>query len=180
MIAAAAVLVLAGTTVGAGMALAGDGGHQKAKTPSGPIGGGGSVSTKGSDSFEPNTLIQSTFRFTPDKIVVHHGQQVRWVHRDNGEDPHSVTIVSKDQLPATASEVFSCKVCRQAGKAHFAGNKLKRKVDPDGDGGLDQPGDSLLFFPGQPVSRKITAPAGTKLFYVCFIHPWMQGKIVVR
>jgi plastocyanin len=178
MYAAAAAMVLAATTVGAGMALAG--GHQKGRTPSGPIGAGGAVSTRGSESFEPNALIQATFRFSPDKIVVHHGQQVRWVHRDNSEEPHTVTIVNKDQVPTSADEVFSCKVCREALKSHFAGGKLKRKVDDNGDGGLDAAGDSLVFFPGQPVSREITAPAGTKLFYVCAIHPWMQGKIVVR
>ena len=179
MFAGAVAMVLAATTVGAGMAFAG-GGHQKGRTPSGPIGAGGSVSTRGAETFEPNALIQATFRFSPDKIVVHHGQQVRWVHRDQAEEPHTVTIVNKDQVPTSADEVFSCKVCRQALKAHFATGKLKRKVDPDGDGGLDQPGDSLLFFPGQPVSRQITAPAGSKLFYVCAIHPWMQGKIVVH
>ena len=172
-------MVLAATTVGAGMALAG-GGHQKARTPSGPIGGGGSVSTRGTETFEPNALIQATFRFSPEKIVVHHGQQVRWVHRDQSEEPHTVTIVNRDQLPRSVDEVFQCKVCRQVGKAHFGGGKLKRKVDPDGDGGLDQPGDSLFFTPQQSVSRQITAPAGSKLFYLCIIHPWMQGKIVVH
>jgi len=26
----------------------------------------------------------------------------------------------------------------------------------------------------------ISAPAGTTLYYMCAVHPWMQGKIVVK
>jgi plastocyanin len=168
----AAVVVVA-STVGAGMALAGGG-----RTPSGPIGGGGAVTIKGRETFEPNALIQATFRFAPEKAVVNSGQSLRWVDRDQAEEPHTVTVVQRDQLPRTADEVFSCKVCNQALRAHFASGKVQRKVDVDGDGGLDQPGDSLLLFGGD-ISRQITAHSGTKLYYLCAIHPWMQGRIVV-
>ncbi|MGI8421234.1 MAG: cupredoxin domain-containing protein [Gaiellaceae bacterium] len=30
--------------------------------------------------------------------------------------------------------------------------------------------------PGSPVS----APAGTTLYFLCAVHPWMQGKIIVK
>jgi plastocyanin len=168
-----AVVAVVASTVGVGMALAGGG-----RTPSGPIGGGGAVVIRGRESFEPNALIQATFRFSPDKAVVNSGQSLRWVDRDESEDPHTITIVQRDQLPRSAGEVFNCKVCNQAIKSHFAGGKLQRKVDPDGDGGLDQPGDSLLIFGGD-ISRQVTARSGSKLYYLCAIHPWMQGRIVV-
>jgi plastocyanin len=40
-------------------------------------------------------------------------------------------------------------------------------------------GDSLILFPGQSITVQVTAPAGTVLHYMCVIHPWMQGEIVV-
>jgi hypothetical protein len=30
------------------------------------------------------------------------------------------------------------------------------------------------------VTIKVTAPDGTILYFVCALHPWMQGKIVVK
>jgi plastocyanin len=42
------------------------------------------------------------------------------------------------------------------------------------------PGDSLFQAPGKNVSAVVSAPAGTTLYYLCAIHPWMQGKIVVK
>jgi hypothetical protein len=45
--------------------------------------------------------------------------------------------------------------------------------------GLDQPGDSLLFFPGESISAEVSAAAGTTLSYLCAIHPWMIGSITV-
>jgi hypothetical protein len=30
------------------------------------------------------------------------------------------------------------------------------------------------------VTIKVTAKAGTSLYFMCGVHPWMQGKIVVK
>jgi hypothetical protein len=51
-----------------------------------------------------------------------------------------------------------------------------------GGPGLDARGDSLLFGGpfDQAVEAQVTAPAGTTLYYLCVIHPWMQGSIKVR
>jgi plastocyanin len=174
LLAIGAAVVLTGTTIAAGIAVAGG------PSPAGPIGGGGSISTRGEDAMEPNGLIYSTFRFSPEKAVVDSGQQLRWVHRDQGVDPHTATIVERAALPDTIQEVFMCRACGRALDAHFGGGALQRKVDVDGDGGLSAPGDSVWFVPGQDVSRQVTASSGTKLFYLCAIHPWMQGRIVVE
>jgi plastocyanin len=51
-----------------------------------------------------------------------------------------------------------------------------------GPEGFDEGGDSLALAPKGPHksgSVVISAPAGTTLYYMCAIHPWMQGKIVV-
>lgn len=171
----ATAVVLTASTVGAGMALAGGD-----PAPSGPVGGGGAIQTRGTERIEQNELIYSTFHFSPEKAVVDSGQQLRWVHNDQADEPHTATIVAHADLPTDFMSTFSCRVCNQALKEHFAGGALTRKVDVDGDGGLSEPGDSLLFFPGGDISRQVTAPSGTKLYYLCAIHPWMQGKIVVN
>ena len=49
-----------------------------------------------------------------------------------------------------------------------------------GEPGLDAPGDSLFFFDDTSISAPVTAPSGTTLKYLCAIHPWMQGTIVVE
>ena len=42
-------------------------------------------------------------------------------------------------------------------------------------------GDSAFIAPGQKTFRfKVTADKGSRLFYYCAIHPWMQGKITVN
>jgi len=40
-------------------------------------------------------------------------------------------------------------------------------------------GDSIILFPSESFMVQITAPAGTVLHYMCIIHPWMQGEIIV-
>ncbi len=42
-------------------------------------------------------------------------------------------------------------------------------------------GDSAFIAPGQKSFKfKVTAKKGSKLFYYCAVHPWMQGKITVK
>lgn len=170
----ATAVVVTASTVGAGMALAGEDPALR-----GPVGGGGAIQTRGAERIEPNELIYSTFHFSPEKAVVDSGQQLRWEFNDQGQDPHTATIVEQGDLPTDFRETFGCRVCNQALRSHFEGG-LTRKVDVDGDGGLSAPGDSLFFGPGEDISRQVTAPSGSKLFYLCAIHPWMQGKIVVN
>ena len=170
----ATAVVVTASTVGAGMALAGED-----AAPRGPVGGGGAIQTRGTERIEPNELIYSTFHFSPEKAVVDSGQQLRWEFNDQGQDLHTATIVEQGNLPTDFRETFGCRVCNQALRSHFEGG-LTRKVDVDGDGGLSAPGDSLFFGPGEDISRQVTAPSDSKLFYLCAIHPWMQGKIVVN
>jgi plastocyanin len=139
------------------------------------------VATKGSTTFEPNSNIHSTLRFGSDRIVVASGDRVRWVHRDDDVDPHTITIVKASEVPESVGDVFAgCESCDHAGEGHFGG-PFRRKVEDDDDGefGLDGPGDSLWLDPGGKVSSVVSAPAGTRLNYLCIIHPWMIGKIKV-
>jgi len=137
------------------------------------------VRTRGDNQLIPNAKIMSTLKFAPGQTVVDSGDTVTWVHADKTEEPHTVTIVNQADLPDSVEEVFVCPVCEAALAAHFGTTPPTLVVDV-GSAGLDSPGDSLLFFPGESISATVSAPSGTTLYYLCAIHPWMQGSITVR
>lgn len=140
----------------------------------------GTVAVRGGEQFVPNALIQSTFRFSPGMVSADTGQTLTWVDEDNvADEPHTVTLVDEADLPTDVEEVFECQApgepCGDALAAHFGGAPV---IDV-GSPGLDSPGDSLWFFADGSVSGTISAPAGSTLFYLCALHPWMQGSITV-
>jgi plastocyanin len=125
------------------------------------------IRTIGRNSFIRNALIQSTFRFSPERNVVQSGHTVTLT--DTNSEPHTLTIVRKNQRPSTTAEVFRCKVCRK----YPPDNNVGRK-------GINRVGDSRFVKPGQTIRFHVTARPGTTLYFMCVIHPWMQGKFVVR
>src|SRR5262249_5471720 len=100
-----------------------------------------------------------------------------------------LTIVPKAKLPKTVAQVENCAVCQQYATPHLK----NPKAPPDqnnpivhwtlntGEPGLDGPGDSLAIQPGAHKSNHgaFAAAAGTTLYFVGAVHPWMQGRIVV-
>ncbi len=133
----------------------------------------------GRETFEANTMISATFRFSPERLFPHTGERVAWLDQDHVPDPHTVTVVRKSQLPTSLAEAFNCDACNQALDAHFGtGGPPVTRVNV-GQPGLDQPGDSLLLLDGERIGATISAPSGTNLYYLCAIHPWMQGKLSV-
>ena len=140
----------------------------------GAVPAGNTVWTAGSVSFQPNTLIQATFRWSPGSVDVRHGDRLKFVYGNKGRAPHTISIVNQDQLPATAGQVFNCQVCNEIFKMQ---DGHKRVLGPDG--GFNEFGDSIFFPPGSTTSVVITAPKGTTLYFMCAIHPWMQGTIYV-
>ena len=135
---------------------------------------GNTITTEGNESFQPNTLVQATFRWSPGSVDVRSGGHLTFVYGNKGDDPHTISIVNQDQLPTTVGQVFNCKVCNQILQIQ---DGKRRVLGPDG--GLNQFGDTVLLTPGQTVNVKVTAPAGTTLYFMCAIHPWMQGTIYV-
>jgi len=139
------------------------------------------VRTTGDERVVPNAMVQATLRFTPGMIKVASGEEVTWTHDDNTTAPHTVTIV--EEFPeATLDAIFGCgapgEPCEVALTAHFAGGF--NPVVEAGDPGLDAPGDSLFFFDDGSITATVSAAPGTTLKYLCAIHPWMQGEIVVQ
>jgi plastocyanin len=148
------------------------------------------VQVRGGDTLNPGQFIKNDFHFQPKNISVSSGSVVRWVDNDeDADDPHTVTIADQADLPQTIEEGDACfapgGLCIETLAAHDPGLD---EVPPftfvvnTGGPGLDARGDSLLFGGpfDQSVEAQVTAPAGTTLYYLCVIHPWMQGSIKVR
>jgi plastocyanin len=144
---------------------------------------------------KPGQFVKDDQRFRPINKTVKSGSTVRVVNKARTQDPHTITFIAKRFLP----KQFESGLEQQIFTAHG--------VDPDAqdappanlvvDNGQAVPqggtlevdtgftktvmGDSAFIAPGQKrFSFKVTADKGSKLFYYCAIHPWMQGKINVN
>ncbi len=144
--------------------------------------GSTTVLVKGKEGWESGAFVYSTFRFSPDVTYVSSGESVTFV---NGtKDPHTATISTKKGLPTSFDA--PCPACRVI-SGHLKNPRdensgIKTYVLDKGQSGLDTVGDSLFLAPKGPHKRGtvvISAPAGTTLYYLCGIHPWMQGAIKV-
>ncbi len=148
------------------------------------------VETRGGTDFIQNKIIFSTLNFYPGEITVNQGDEITFKFADQDTEPHTATFVSQEDLPDSVEEVFGCAPCEVALVNHFGGQfpedegegppQVPNPLLDEGAEGLDSPGDSLWFFPGESVSAQVSAPPGTTLYYVCAIHPWMQGSIIVQ
>jgi plastocyanin len=130
--------------------------------------------------------ITDTLHFGPQAVQIKSGGTLTIVNTTDpaAKGPHSFSIVKKSQLPRTASQVENCAVCGQIAQAHGADPNspappTKLVVDV-GAPGFDQPGDSIFIGAKGSTPVKITARKGTVLYYMCAVHAWMQGKVIVR
>jgi plastocyanin len=141
------------------------------------------VRTVGGPEFQPNQYIRDTLRFAPGAITVRPNERVTWVDADRAPEPHTVTVVSRRNLPDRIEELFECRACA------LANQHLEDPNDPNSDvarvrvdvgrAGMNTEGDSLFLAPGGRISGRITAGVGSTVRYFCAIHPWMQGSIRV-
>jgi plastocyanin len=169
---AAAPLTIAGTALGAGGK-----GPARAK-----------VEINGTESIKPNAYLKIGFHFTPGTIPIRSGGTITLTN--NTPDPHSLSLVKASQVPHTAKQDENCAACFAIAKSHGINFEGPPTVGPPpirlvdvGAAGFDTPGDSAVIGPkgrGGPVSFKVTARPGTILNFICFFHPWMQGRFVVK
>jgi plastocyanin len=168
-----ALLVIAGSALGAG-------GKRPAKAK---------VLIQGGPSFKPNGYIKDAVHFGAGTVIIRSGGQVTLTNTTG--DPHTLSIVTASQLPRTLHQVENCTVCGAIAKSHgvnFEGPPPSSGPPPIplvnvGGVGFDKPGDSVLIGPkghGGQVSFKVTARPGTTLRFMCIIHPWMQGRFLVK
>ena len=134
----------------------------------------------GKQVLKPGQFYKDTQRFAPRNVTVDSGEKVRVRNRAKSEEPHTLSLVKRRQLP----DSFDCPACGQIEASHEVNPETGEPGKPVvnvGSAGFDQPGDSIIINPGgDKVSFDVTADAGKTLYYLCIIHPWMQGKIRVK
>lgn len=126
--------------------------------------------------------------------TVHEGEELRVVDdtMPSMVGPHTFSLVTKGSLPKTAKQRKECftpgKICM--GIAHWYGLKgeelPKEPLVEAGAEGWDtmgtysKKGDSYFFAKkGASIEQKVTAKAGTTLYFMCAVHAFMQGSIKV-
>lgn len=141
--------------------------------------------------FQLNRFVQDTVRWDKDTYTVKSGGTLHVVNNAAEEGPHTFTVVARKDEPQTLQQLFKCRICEKLAKAHGAnpqsdappkfpflengvGQKTPPKVDRPGDSGVTGKGKK-----GESINLKVTAPAGTKLYFMCLIHPWMQAVVNV-
>jgi hypothetical protein len=138
-----------------------------------------------------NRYIQDELRWDKDRYTVKSGGTLHIVNDAADEGPHTFTVVLAKDEPKTGLQVVNCKICLALAKAHGAnpnsdappkfpflengvGQKSPPSVDRAGDSGVTGPGKK-----GESIDLKVTAKKGKELYFMCLIHPWMQGKVTV-
>ena len=146
---------------------------------------------QGPPKFQINRFVEDTLRWNKDVYSVKSGGTLHIVNMAAGEGPHTFTVLARKDEPRTLAALFQCKICEKLGKAHGAdpnsnappkfqylengvGQKTPPLVDRPGDSGVTGKGKK-----GESIDLKVTAPAGTKLHFICLIHPWMQAEVDV-
>jgi plastocyanin len=135
-------------------------------------------------TFKPNRYIQEGLRFKLDRINIRKGGTVTIV--DTSKETHTFSLVKKSQVPTTVRKLNNCfspkGVCGKIAVDHGAVNpQTGEEQEPTtplvnaGKDGFNQPGDSIIVPGGKRVKVKVTSAQG--LYYICAIHPWMQGAI---
>jgi hypothetical protein len=138
-----------------------------------------------------NRFVEDTLRWNHDVYTVPSGGTLHIVNLAADEGPHTFTVVAKKDEPRTAAQLFNCQICNKLAKAHgadpnsnappkfpFLENGVGQATPPS----VNQPGDSGVTGKGkkgESIDLNVTAPAGTKLYFMCLIHPWMQAVVNV-
>jgi plastocyanin len=156
---------------------------------------GATVKVAEHEKFVVNQYAQDGMRYVPGTVTVKSGCTLTFEFATPAQsESHSLSIVNRSDLPRTTAQMQSCKVCGQIAGRHVAhpgqppgpANPIAHWIVNVGKPGLDMAGDSIVVdeTKGAPPGHKritvpVSAPAGSTLYYMCGMHPWMQAKIVV-
>jgi hypothetical protein len=131
----------------------------------------------------------------PETVTV--GDQLEIVNKTNPKQvgPHTFSLVTKGSIPKTKKAIGTCftpkKICFAIAQWHGFNPKTEKitknpaKAGPAGWSTMGTAtgakGDS--WFSGETkgghFSQEVTATAGTTLYFMCAIHPFMHGQIKV-
>ncbi len=128
--------------------------------------------------------------------TVTRGDDLEVVNETNPKQvgPHTFSLVQQGVVPKTAPQRKNCftpkHICFSIAKWHGFDPKTEQisvnpaKAGPAGwstMGSNSKKGDSWFTGEqkGSSISQEVTARAGTTLYFVCAVHPWMHGKVKV-
>jgi hypothetical protein len=131
----------------------------------------------------------------PESVTV--GDQLQVLNKTNPKQvgPHTFSLVTKGSIPKTRKAIGTCftpkKICFAIAQWHGFNPKTEKitknpaKAGPAGWSTMGTAtgtkGDS--WFSGEKkgghISQEVTAEAGTTLYFMCAIHPFMHGQVKV-
>lgn len=142
----------------------------------------------GKVTFKKNRFIKDSVRYEVDSFSIRSGGNLTIA--DKTRQPHTLSLVKRSDLPGNLREMERCfgpGPCDEIGVDHGAIDpETGEERDPTvplvnkGAEGFNQPGDSVVIPPRRKARVEVTAARGKSLYYLCAIHPWMQGRINVR
>jgi hypothetical protein len=133
-------------------------------------------------------------RFVGPKTILA-GEELNIVNQTNPHKvgPHTFSLVTKGSIPKTPKARQVCftpkHICMAIAKWHGVKGNGPVKVNPaeaglpgwDTMGSVTKKGDSWFTGekPGTSFAQPVSATAGTTIYFMCAIHPWMHGSIEV-
>lgn len=133
-------------------------------------------------------------RFEAPKTIVI-GEELEVLNQTNPKQvgPHTFSLVTKGSIPKTPKARQVCftpkHICMSIAHWHGVTGNGPVKVNPvevglegwDTLGSLTKKGDSWFTGtkPNASITQKVSAAAGTTIYFMCAIHPWMHGSIEV-
>jgi hypothetical protein len=122
---------------------------------------------------------------------IHVGDELKIVNKTNPTviGPHTFSLVKHRLIPNTHREVNRCHrtghICRAIEGWHKNGHKQLSKAGSPGwdtQGDLQNNGDSWFTTttPGTSFQQVVSAPPGTVLHFMCAIHGFMHGQVLVK
>jgi hypothetical protein len=138
-------------------------------------------------------------RFVAPENVLIAGEELKVVNQTDPRKvgPHTFSLVTKGSLPKTSNARKFCfakgRICRSIAQWHGVKGDGPVKVNPVDAGGkgwdtmgtTSTTGDSWFTGnkPGTSISLPIAAappaPTHEEIYFLCAIHPWMQGSVTV-
>jgi hypothetical protein len=133
-------------------------------------------------------------RFEAPKTIVA-GEELEVLNQTNAKQvgPHTFSLVTKGSIPKTPKARQICftpnHICMSIAKWHGVKGNGPVKVNPvevgaegwDTLGSVTKKGDSWFTGtkPNASIVQKVSAAAGSTIYFMCAIHPWMHGSIEV-